>query len=92
MDSQPLQPGEGGSGSTWLPAAASNTSLIGTQRECRHQLVHHEAANAAIKNMTQNAHLKITRKADSSQNKMLPAFWCEYIHNEGKVTNEPYNV
>jgi len=37
---------------------APNTSLSGTQQERRHQLVHRNAANAATKNMTQDAHLK----------------------------------
>jgi len=41
---------------------------MSTQQECRQQLVHHNAAKAATKNMTQDAHLKIVRKTGSSKN------------------------
>jgi len=45
-------------------------------------LVHRKAANAAIKHMTQDAHLQIVRKSGSSKNKKQHAVGCEYIHNE----------
>jgi len=59
--------------------ASSNTSLIRTQQEHRHQLVRCDAANEATKKMTQDAHLKIIRKSGSSANKQQHAIGCEYI-------------
>ena len=47
MDTQPTQPGESWSKSSRLAGAISNTAVIGTQQECRHQIIHREAANAA---------------------------------------------
>jgi hypothetical protein len=60
--------------------AWSNTSLIGTQPEYRLQLVHREAANAATKHITDDAHLKIVRKSGSSTNMKQHAVGCEYLH------------
>jgi len=59
MGTQPPQPGLSWSESSRLAGALTNTSLIGTQKECRDQLVHRHAANAPTKNMTQEVHLKI---------------------------------
>jgi len=89
MDAQPHQQGESGSKSSRLAGAASNTSLIGTQQECRQQLVHHDFANAASRNMTQDAYLKIVHKTGSSKNKYRQAFGCNYMHivvNSHQVT------
>jgi len=80
MDSQLHQPGLSGSESSQLAGALSNTSFVGTQQKCRHQLVHRDAANAATKNMTQDVHLKIVRNTGSSTNKKQHAVGCEYIH------------
>jgi seryl-tRNA(Sec) selenium transferase len=55
-------------------------SLIGTQQERRHQLVHREAADAATKHMTEDAHLKMVRKTGRSTNKKQHAVGCEYLH------------
>jgi len=66
-----------------------NPSLSSTQQECRHQLVHRNAANVATKYMTQDAHLKIVCKTGSSKNKKQHAIGCEYIHitvNNGQLT------
>jgi len=63
-----------------MAAASSNTSLIGTQQQHSHQLVHHDAANAATKNMTQDANLKIICKTASSTNQKQHAVGCEYIY------------
>jgi len=82
MDTQPPQQGESESDSSLLLGATSNTSLIGTQPERRHQLVHSDAANVASKDMTQNAHLKIVRKTGRGKNQKRHAVGCEYIHNE----------
>jgi len=69
MDTQPPQPGPSESKSGQLADALSNMSIIGTQQERRHQLVHREAADAATKHMTEDAYLKIVRKTGRSTNK-----------------------
>ena len=64
-------------------------SLSGTQQERRHQLVHHNAANAATKDMTQDADLKIIRKTRSSKKKKQDAIGCQYIYikvNDAQLT------
>jgi len=80
MDTQPPQPGQSGSKSSRLAASLSNTSLIGTQQRHKHKLLHHHTANAATKNMPQDAHLNIVRKTECSTNKMWHAVGCECIH------------
>jgi len=82
MDTQSPQPGESISESTRLMATSPNASLTGKQQQCRHQLVHHDGANATTQNMTQDAHLKIVRKTRSSKNRKQHAIGCEYIHIE----------
>jgi len=84
MDAQPPPPGESGSNHGRLAGATSNTDNLGIQQERRHKLVHHDAANAATKHMTQDAHLKIVRKTGSRKNKKQHAFGCDYIHFEVK--------
>jgi hypothetical protein len=79
MDTQPLPPGESGSNTGRLAGATSNTEIVGTQKERRHKLVNHDAANVATKHRTQDAHLKIVRKTRSSKNKIQHTFGCEYI-------------
>jgi len=80
MDTQLPQPGPSGSETSRLAGALTNTSLIGTQQERRHQLVHRDAADEATKNMTQDAHSKIVRKTGRSTNKKQHAVECKYIH------------
>ena len=80
MDTQPPQPGPSGSKSDQLAGASLNTSLIGIQQERRQQLVHREAADAATKHMTEDAHLKIICKTGSSMNKKQHAVGREYLH------------
>jgi len=65
-----------------LAGATSNTELLGTPQEHRHKLVLRDAANAATKHMTQDAHLKIIRKTESSKNIKQHAVGCKYIHIE----------
>jgi hypothetical protein len=68
--------------------AASNTPLINTTQEHRHQLVHRDAANAATNDVTQDANLKIVKKTESSKNKNQHAIQCEYFHsvvNSGQI-------
>jgi len=79
MDTQPPQPGPSGSESSQLAGASSNTSLSRRLHGCRHQSVHQDVANAATKNMTQDAHLKIICKTVSSTYKKQHAVGCEYI-------------
>jgi hypothetical protein len=55
-------------------------SLIGPQQQRRYQLAHREAAYAATKHMTEDAHLKIIRKTGRSMNKKQHAVGCEYLH------------
>jgi hypothetical protein len=72
-----------------LAGATSNTEPLGTQQERRHKFVHRDAANAATKYMTQQAHLKIVRKTGSSKYKKQHAVGCYYIHieaNGGQLT------
>jgi len=52
------------------------------QQQRRHKLVHRDAANAATKQITQAAHLKIVRKTGSRKNKKQHAVGCECIHIE----------
>ena len=80
MDTQPPQPGPSGSKSGQLADASSNMSLIGTQQERRHQLVHRVAADTATKHMTEDAHFKIVRKTGRSTNNKQHAVGCEYLH------------
>jgi hypothetical protein len=73
LDTQPPLPGVSELDSSKLADAASNMAIIGTQQECRPKLVHHNAANAATKYMTQDAQLKILHKTGSSNKKKLHA-------------------
>jgi len=84
MGTQPPPPGGSWSNTGRLAGASSNTDILGTQQERRHNLVHRDTANAAPKHMTQDAHLKIVRKTGSSKNKKQHAVGCEYIHIEAK--------
>jgi len=82
MDAQPPPPGESGLNTGRLAGATTNTDILGTQQEHRHKLVHRDAANAATRHMTQDAHLKIVRKTGSRKNKKQHVVGCEYIHIE----------
>jgi len=84
MDTEPPAPGESGLNTGRLAGATSNTDILGTQQERRHKLVHRDAANAATKHMTQDAHLNILHKTGSRKNKKQHGVGCEYIHIEAK--------
>jgi len=89
MDTQPPPPGKSGSNTGRLAGDTLNTEILGTQQECRHKLVHRNAANAATKHVTQDAHLKMVRKTGNSKNKKQHAVGCDYIHieaNSGQLT------
>jgi len=82
MDTQPLPPGESGSNTGRFAGATSNTDILGTQQELRHNLVHRDAANAATKHMSQDVHLKIIRKTGCRKNMQQHAVGCECINIE----------
>jgi len=82
MDTQPPPPGESGSNTGRFAGATSHTEILGTQQERRHKLVHHDAANAATKHMTQDAHLKMVRKTGSTKYKKQREVGCEWIYIE----------
>jgi hypothetical protein len=80
MDTPPPLPGECRSINGILAGATTNMDILGTQQQCRNKLVHCNAADAATKHMTQDAHLKIVRQTGSRRNKKQHAVGCEYIH------------
>jgi len=67
MDTQLPVPGESGLNTGRLAGVISNMEHFGPQQECRHKLVHRDAANAATKHMTQDAHLKLVCMTGSSK-------------------------
>jgi hypothetical protein len=79
MDTQLPPPGESGSNTGRLAGATSNTEIHGTQQERRHTVVHRDAADAATKPMTQDAHLKIFRRTGSGRNNKQHVVGCECI-------------
>jgi hypothetical protein len=74
------QPGGNGNEPGGSTGITLHTSLSGTQHQLRQQVVHHNAANAANKNMTEKPDLKTTWKTGSSRNKIQHAIGCKYIH------------
>jgi hypothetical protein len=81
MDIQPPQRCLSESKFGQLAGISSNMALIGTQHEPRHQVVHHQAGDAAIKHMTKDADLKTVSKTASSTNKKQHAVGCDYHHS-----------
>jgi len=77
MDTQPRQQGQSRSKMIQLTDAISNTSLISTQHECGHRLVHHYAATAATNIMTEDAHWKIVQQTWHGTNKMQYGNGCK---------------
>jgi hypothetical protein len=77
MDIQSPPPGERGSNTGRLAGATSNTDNHSTQQERRHKVVNTDAANAATKHMTQNAHWKIVHKTGSRKNQKQHVLGCE---------------
>jgi len=77
METQPPEPGESISESSQLLGTISNQSPIRTQQKRRHRVVRHDPANAATRNTTQDAHLKIVRKTGRSKNTMQHAVECK---------------
>jgi len=84
-----MRQGQRGSKQCQLAGTSSNTSLICTQQECRHQLVHHDAGNAATNIITPDRQLKIIRKTECSTNRKEYSLGCKFIHtvvNSGQLT------
>jgi len=59
MAPQTSQQGEGGTESSRTMGASANTPPAETQLQCKHHLVHHNAANAATEHNALDAHLNI---------------------------------
>jgi hypothetical protein len=88
MAPETLLPGAIGAELSRRKGASRNAPLGKTQQQRRHQLVHCDAAIVAIKNMTQDAHLKKLRTTGTSKNKKQHAIGCESIHicvNDGQL-------
>jgi hypothetical protein len=83
METQSPLPGESGLNTGRLAGHISNTAIFRSQQQRRYKLVHHDAANAATKHLTHDAHLKIVRKTGSGKNMKQDAVGWEYIHIEG---------
>ena len=81
MDTQPPQPGERRSKSSRLAGTRSDTSLIGTEQERRHQLVHRDAADAATRNIILDAHFTIVSRTGTSKNTKQHAVGDTYMHS-----------
>jgi len=80
METQPRQPAASVSKSRRLASNQSNTSHIGRWRECSHQLFHHDATDAASRNMTQDAQLTTVRMTGSSRSNQQNTVGCMYMH------------
>ena len=81
VETQPPQPAASRSKSSRPAGDTSNMSLIATQQEHRHQLVHRNAADAATRNMTHDAHVQIISKIWCSSNKQQHAVGCKWMYN-----------
>jgi len=70
-----------GSELSWTTGASTNAQSSETQWQCRHHLVHPNAAIAAKENMTQEAHSKMVCKNPKQQEKEAAcAIGCELLH------------
>jgi len=77
MAPQTPQPGLIESESSQTAGASSNAPLVETQLQCRHQLVHRDAAIAATENMAHDAHSQKVPKNGCSNNRQQHAIGCE---------------
>jgi hypothetical protein len=59
--------------------ALSNASLVGTQLQRKHQLVHHDNTTVAIRNETEDTYLNAVGVTGSSKNKKQYVIGYEYI-------------
>jgi len=55
-------------------------NIAETQQQCRHQLMHHNAATTATENITQDANVKMVYPTVSNKNQKQHSIWCEVIH------------
>jgi hypothetical protein len=91
VDIKAPPPGERGSNTSRLAGATTNKDILGTQQDRRHKLVHRDAADAATKDITQDAHIQIVGKTGGRSNKKQHAVGCEYVHRDmisGQITVE----
>jgi len=89
MAPQTPQPGVIESESSRTTGASSNEPLAEIVQQCRHQIVHRDAAIAATENMAQDAHLKRVCNTGRSNDRKQYAIRCEYLHIDvegGQVT------
>jgi len=70
------QQGESGTESSSTMAVSSDTQPAETQLQRRHHLAHHDAANAATKNLTLHTQFKIVRKTTIRKNTKQHAIGC----------------
>jgi hypothetical protein len=82
MDIKSSLPGECGTNTGRFAGATTNPQILGTQQERRDKLVHRDAANAANKYISQDAHLKMVHQTENSKNTKQHAVGCDYIHIE----------
>jgi len=80
MAPQKPQPAARGSESSQTTGALSNAPPAEMQQQCRHNVVHSNAANAATENIPLDALLPIICKTQRSKKKKQHAIRCEYIH------------
>jgi hypothetical protein len=89
MASQTPQPGVIKFESSGMTNASSNTPVAGAQQQCRHHLVHRDAAVAATENMAQDPHSTQVHNTARSNNKNQHAIGWELLHIDiegGQVT------
>jgi len=79
QDMAPRIPQHGASGSELSPTtgASFNEPPAKRKQQCRYELVHHDAANAATDHVTQDAHWKRVHRNGSSRNKEQLVIGCE---------------
>jgi len=80
MATETIQPGAIGAKLSRTTGASTNAPPGETQQQCRCELVHHDAAIVATKNVTQNAHLITVGNNRSQKNKKQHTIGCESIH------------
>ena len=84
-----VQPGGIEAESSRTTDVSHNAPPSETQHQCRHELVHRDAAIVAAKNMIQDAHFKIACQSGSNEHRKQHAIGCESIHievDDGQLT------
>jgi hypothetical protein len=89
MAPETLQQGAIGPKSSCTTGASSDAPPGKTQQQCRHYLVHHDAAIVAIEKIPQDVHLRIMLKTGIRKNKKQHGNGCDSIHisvDNGQLT------